>query len=98
MLYRYIFISHCFGFIFTMNQCFIQILSDILLSALNFWPFLNGFFYSVNDEILIQPHLFHQFCNQTVILCQQCIEQMLLCNLLVAIVHCNTFTVLYSLQ
>ena len=98
MFYRYIFISHSFCFVFTVYQCIVQILSDILLSALDFRTFLNGFFYSVNDEVLIKPHLFHQFRDQAIILCQQRIEQMLLCNLLVAIVHCNTFTVLNSLQ
>ena len=98
MLYRHIFVSHLFGFIFCMDQCIIKILPYVRLAALYLGSFPYRLFYTVHNQILVQSHLFNQFQNQTVVLSQKRIQKMLLHNLLIPILNGRFLTPLHCLQ
>ena len=93
-----VFVSHLFCFVFCVDQDIVEILSDVCLSALYLRAFSNGLLHSVDEELALYTHFFHQLQDQAVVLRQQGIEQMLLGQLLVAVVRCDLFTVLDSLQ
>ena len=98
MLHRNIFVSHLLCFIFCVDQSLIQILSDIDLSALHFRALAKTFFHTIDKQLLLDSHFLDQIRDQTVILYDKSIQQVLLLYLLIAIFIGNFFTSLYRLQ
>ena len=98
MFYGNILVSHGFRLILSIYQCFIQILTDIRLTAGYFDAVVQRRLDTVQKMIFVDFHLFDHFQNQAVVLMQEVIQQMLLLYFLVAEIVCGLFQVLYSLQ
>ena len=98
MLNGYIFIPHLPGFVFGVDERFIQILPDKLLAALYFGPFPKGFLCPFKNRVLVDSHLLHELEYQAVLLSQQPIEEMLLFNLLVAVFQRYPLTLVHCLH
>ena len=71
MLYRYVFISHCLGFVFCIYKCFIQILSESKFTTgyLDFG--VQSVLYCVQEVFLIYFHFLNKLENQAVLLGQE---------------------------
>ena len=98
MFHRDILVSHLLGFILRMDQGVVQVLAYILAASLDLGPFSYGLFRPVDDQVLVDPHLLHQLQDQAVVLSEERVEQMLLLDLLVAVLHGDLLTVLNRLE
>ena len=98
MFHRDILISHLLGFILRMDQGVVQVLAYILAASLDLGPFSYGLFRPVDDQVLVNPHLLHQLQDQAVVLSEERVEQMLLFDLLIAVLHGDLLTVLNRLE
>ena len=71
MLYRYVFISHCLGFVFCIYKCFIQILSESEFAAGYLDFCIQSVLYRVQEVFLIYFHFLNKLENQAVLLGQE---------------------------
>ena len=98
MLYRYILVSHLLRLVLRMDQRLVKILAHKLLPALHLRALAQCFLCTVHDNVLVNPHLLHKLQDQAVVLGKKRIQKMLLLDLLIAVFHCCTLTVLDCLD
>ena len=85
MLYGYILIAHLLCFVLGADQYFVQLLTDINLSAGNFHSLCQMIFRIVHEMLFVDLHLFNQHRDQTIFLTHQGYQQMLLLDFLITI-------------
>ena len=94
MFHGNILISEHLHLVLSRDQHFIQILPDIRLSALYLGPFLYYLFYFIYEILLVDLHFLQKFQQQTILHGKQTVQQMLLFNLLIAVLAGNLLTAL----
>jgi hypothetical protein len=81
-----------------MEENLIQSVTDILISSAGYlWSPVESRFQTGLIAVLIYSHLDQQFADQAVLQSPQTVKQMLLVDLLVAIIVCNLLAILYGL-
>ena len=87
MLHRDILISHALCLILSADQHLVEILSHIRLPALYLDALLQCLLHPVKEIVPVDLHPLNQLQDQAVLYRQECVEQMLLLDLLVSVFH-----------
>ena len=98
MLHGYVFVTHGFCLVLSINQSLIQIFADILLAAGNLYPGVQCLVQTVCKMFGIDLHFFNQLQDQRIFLMNKIVEQMLLLDLLIAEIIGCFFQFLHGLQ